>query len=67
MQELWSLLNYINPNTFDDSESFLEEFGNLQNIEDLNNLHKLIGPYLLRRLREDVEKSIPPKEEIVVE
>ena len=67
MEELWSLLNYIDPETFDSCTRFLRDFGNMQDSEDLAKLHKLIGPYLLRRLKEDVEKSIPPKEEIVVE
>jgi SNF2 family DNA or RNA helicase len=30
-------------------------------------LRDTLLPYLLRRLKEDVEKSIPPKEEVIVE
>lgn len=30
-------------------------------------LRDTLRPYLLRRLKEDVEKSIPPKEEVIVE
>jgi SNF2 family DNA or RNA helicase len=67
MEELWSLLNFIDKDTFNDCDDFLAQFGDMKDSEELKKLHKLIGPYLLRRLKEDVEKSIPPKEEIVVE
>ena len=30
----------------------------------LNQLHKILRPFLLRRLKADVEKSLPPKREI---
>ena len=30
----------------------------------LNQLHKILRPFLLRRLKSDVEKSLPPKREI---
>lgn len=30
-------------------------------------LHKKLGPYMLRRTKEQVEKSIPRKEETIVE
>ena len=69
LTELFSLLQFLDPETFDDLDEFAEEYGNLNEngSERLEGLHKLISPYILRRLKEDVEKSIPPKEEIVVE
>jgi len=30
-------------------------------------LHSLLKPFLLRRVKEDVEKSLPPKEETIIE
>src|SRR3546814_1565719 len=30
-------------------------------------LHNTLKPYLLRRVKEDVEKSLPPKEETIIE
>ena len=33
----------------------------------VERLHKKLGPYLLRRMKEDVETSIPNKEETLVE
>ncbi|EFC50563.1 chromodomain helicase DNA binding protein [Naegleria gruberi] len=69
LTELFSLLQFLDPETFYDLDVFSEEYGNLgeSGSEKLEGLHKLISPYILRRLKEDVEKSIPPKEEIVVE
>ena len=31
------------------------------------NLHTMLRPYLLRRVKEDVEKALPPKEETILE
>jgi hypothetical protein len=36
-------------------------------IAQVHALRDTLRPYLLRRLKEDVEKSIPPKEEVIVE
>ena len=35
--------------------------------EGIDSLHENIRPYILRRLKEDVEKSVPPKEETLIE
>ena len=67
MQELWTLLNFINPDTFDDLDDFLEHYGDIKSKEKVDELHETIRPYILRRLKEDVEKSVPPKEETLIE
>jgi len=33
----------------------------------VNSLQKLIKPYLLRRMKEDVEGSIPPLQETIID
>ena len=33
----------------------------------MKDLHALLKPYLLRRVKEDVEKALPPKEETIIE
>ena len=33
----------------------------------MRELRDQLRPYLLRRMKEDVEKLIPPKEEVIVE
>ncbi|KAL7538247.1 hypothetical protein ACHAXR_009189, partial [Thalassiosira sp. AJA248-18] len=67
MQELWTLLNFINPDSFDDLDEFMEQYGDIKSKEKVDELHETIRPYILRRLKEDVEKSVPPKEETLIE
>ena len=61
MNELWSLLNFIEPSTFHSEASFIERFGNLVDVKQVQELHSLLRPYFLRRVKSDVEKNIPPK------
>ena len=67
MQELWTLLNFINPDSFDNLNEFMVQYGDIKSKEKVDNLHETIRPYILRRLKEDVEKSVPPKEETLIE
>ena len=67
MQELWTLLNFINPDIFDSLDKFMEDYGDIKSKEKVDELHETIRPYILRRLKEDVEKSVPPKEETLIE
>jgi SNF2 family DNA or RNA helicase len=67
MEELFSLLNFVDPDLFKDCDEFLEKYGEMKSKEVLDVLHEEIGPFILRRLKEDVEKSVPPKEETVIE
>ncbi|KAJ8359630.1 hypothetical protein SKAU_G00161550 [Synaphobranchus kaupii] len=79
LSELWSLLNFLLPDVFDDLKSFESWFDissfssdaetivakeREQNI--LHMLHQILTPFLLRRLKSDVTLDIPPKKEIVV-
>jgi chromodomain-helicase-DNA-binding protein 7 len=65
--ELWTLLNFIEPTKFYSSSKFLAEYGELNNAEQIENLHTVLKPYLLRRMKEDVEKSIPPLQETIID
>jgi len=67
MQELWTLLNFINPDSFDNIDEFMEQYRDIKSKEKVDELHEAIRPYILRRLKEDVEKSVPPKEETLIE
>lgn len=58
--ELFTLLNYIEPEKFGDEAGFMRRFGSLTSKEQVDQLHKLIKPHFLRRMKEDVEDSIPP-------
>jgi len=66
-EELWSLLNYIEPEKFYSLQLFMNEFGDLSNAEQLEKLHKMLKPYLLRRKKEEVEHSIPPLQETIID
>jgi superfamily II DNA/RNA helicase len=60
-------LNFAESNRFNDLDDFLTKFGDLKSAHQVANLHEMLKPYLLRRIKEDVEKSLPPKEETIVE
>ncbi|KAF9763249.1 Chromodomain-helicase-DNA-binding protein 9, partial [Nosema granulosis] len=64
--ELWALLNFINPNDFSNSGAFLQEY-KLENSNDVEKIQGLLRPLMLRRMKEDVEKTIPQKEETIIE
>lgn len=66
LHELWALLNFILPDVFGDSDIFDQWFENQEDDQDLvvQQLHKVLRPFLLRRVKADVEKSLLPKKEI---
>ncbi|KAF2196634.1 hypothetical protein GQ43DRAFT_404684 [Delitschia confertaspora ATCC 74209] len=66
LHELWALLNFLLPDVFGDSEAFDQWFSNQDEDSDtvVQQLHKVLRPFLLRRVKADVEKSLLPKKEI---
>ncbi|KAI8966538.1 SWI/SNF family of DNA-dependent ATPase [Daldinia sp. FL1419] len=66
LHELWALLNFLLPDVFGDSEAFDQWFsGQGENSEVVvEQLHKVLRPFLLRRVKADVEKSLLPKKEV---
>ena len=67
IDELFSLLNFLEPKQFACSIAFLSEFGNCQTDEQVGKIQEILKPMMLRRLKEDVEKSLIPKEETIIE
>ena len=67
IEELWSLLNYIEPMQFPSLNGFKNQFGQLTTSEQVDNLHKVLKPFILRRQKEDVESSIPPLQETIID
>ncbi|KAK3733995.1 hypothetical protein QZH41_009861 [Actinostola sp. cb2023] len=67
VDELFSLLNFLEPTQFPCQEAFLMDFGNLKTEGQVDKLKQLLKPMMLRRLKEDVEKNIAPKEETIIE
>ena len=81
LPELWALLNFVLPTIFKSVKSFDEWFNTpfantggqdkmeLSEEEQLlviRRLHKVLRPFLLRRLKKDVEKDLPNKTERVI-
>ncbi|KDN44935.1 hypothetical protein K437DRAFT_208624, partial [Tilletiaria anomala UBC 951] len=87
LAELWSLLNFILPDIFDDLETF-EKWFDFSDMHDdqgsqkifrkrtgvsqsaattiITQLHEILKPFLLRRLKSDVEGNLPPKKEYLL-
>ncbi|CAH8545043.1 unnamed protein product [Dicrocoelium dendriticum] len=65
LHELWSLLNFLMPELFASSDMFDDMFKmNSEQEKDLvHRLHSVLKPFLLRRIKADVEKKLPPKKE----
>ncbi|EOD44193.1 putative snf2 family helicase atpase protein [Neofusicoccum parvum UCRNP2] len=81
LQELWSLLHFLMPTIFDKLESF-ESWFDFSALKDrqgyeqifseerkqrlVASLHAILKPFLLRRVKADVEKLMPRKREYVL-
>lgn len=65
LKELISILHFIDPQAFPDIEMLTQKY-NETNVEHMKELIALLDNYILRRKKETFEKSIKPKEEIIV-
>jgi len=71
LHELWALLNFLLPEVFGNAGQFEEWFGNVEDGEGgsdavVQQLHKVLRPFLLRRLKTEVETNLPPKKETIL-
>ncbi|XP_022524623.2 helicase SRCAP isoform X1 [Astyanax mexicanus] len=76
LMELWSLMHFLMPHVFQSHREFKEWFSNpltgmIEGSQEYNEglvkrLHKVLRPFLLRRIKVDVEKQMPKKYEHVV-
>ncbi|KAJ1628926.1 SNF2 family N-terminal domain-containing protein [Pavlovales sp. CCMP2436] len=69
LHELWAMLNFLLPDIFSDATDFDAWFdvaGKSTLVGDsfVGKLHKILRPFLLRRLKADVEKDLLPKKEV---
>ena len=74
--ELWSLMHFLMPDVFQSHANFKEWFSNpltgmVEDSQEYNEslvkrLHKVLRPFLLRRLKNEVEKQLPKKYEHTV-
>jgi chromodomain-helicase-DNA-binding protein 1 len=65
LKELWALLHFIMPQKFATWEEFEHVHGNAME-KGYQKLHKELEPYILRRVKKDVEKSLPAKVEQIL-
>ncbi|XP_068100227.1 helicase SRCAP isoform X2 [Hyperolius riggenbachi] len=76
LMELWSLMHFLMPHVFQSHREFKEWFSNpltgmIEGSQEYNEglirrLHKVLRPFLLRRIKLDVEKQMPKKYEHVI-
>merc|ERR1712001_574488 len=79
LPELWSLLNFLLPSIFKACNTFEQwfnapfaitgekvELNEEETILIIRRLHKVLRPFLLRRLKKDVESQLPDKVEYII-
>ncbi|XP_060528036.1 chromodomain-helicase-DNA-binding protein Mi-2 homolog isoform X2 [Cylas formicarius] len=66
LEELFHLLNFLNPQKFNDLQIFQNEFADISKEDQVKKLHEMLGPHMLRRLKADVLKNMPSKSEFIV-
>ncbi|PON80136.1 putative ATP-dependent DNA helicase CHR [Parasponia andersonii] len=78
LQELWSLLNFLLPHIFNSVQNFEDWFNapfadrgdiSLTDEEQLliiRRLHHVIRPFILRRKKDEVEKYLPQKSQVIL-
>jgi len=78
--ELWSLLHFLLPEVFNDLDSFERWFDFSSVLDDkesdgksskrknnlVSTMHAILKPFLLRRVKTDVESNLPPKREYIL-
>lgn len=82
LSELWSLMHFLLPTVFNSLKTFEDWFNFDRDLDDetgrsellekernsqiVTKLHRVLRPFLLRRLKTDVESSLPPKKELIL-
>jgi SNF2 family DNA or RNA helicase len=66
--ELWALFDVLNPGLLGDELAFLRAYKKpietLRDEERLGALKEIVAPFILRRVKRDVAKELPPKTEL---
>ena len=76
LMELWSLMHFLMPTVFDSHDEFKEWFSNpmtgmvegQEGVDQrvIRRLHGILRPFILRRLKSQVERQMPKKYEHIV-
>jgi SWI/SNF-related matrix-associated actin-dependent regulator of chromatin subfamily A member 5 len=65
LHELWALLNFLLPEHFGDSEEFDALFHSSDTAQRVSaRLQRVLRPFMLRRLKSDVESGLPAKTQV---
>ncbi|XP_066248842.1 chromodomain-helicase-DNA-binding protein 1 isoform X1 [Euwallacea similis] len=65
LKELWALLHFIMPTKFETWEEFEKDHEHAST-KGYSKLHRQLEPFILRRVKKDVEKSLPAKVEQIL-
>ncbi|NGX63946.1 MAG: RNA polymerase-associated protein RapA, partial [Candidatus Anoxychlamydiales bacterium] len=68
LDELWSLLDFLMPGFLSTYDRFTERYirsSNQTHVKNIEYLKRKVSPFILRRMKEDVLKELPPVSEIV--
>jgi chromodomain-helicase-DNA-binding protein 4 len=65
LEELYHLLNFLSPERFYDLNSFTREFSEISKEDQIQKLHTMLGPHMLRRLKADVLIGMVRKNNVV--
>ncbi|KFH03844.1 SWI2/SNF2 ISWI-like SANT [Toxoplasma gondii MAS] len=82
LRELWALLNFLFPSLFSSSAEFEHLFDltgtgeagsemtaeerEERNMKIVTRLHRILRPFMLRRVKKEVLKEMPPKKELLL-
>ena len=70
LEDLWSQFHFLNPGLLGSRASFSESVERAVQAGDVvaaSRLKKKVAPFILRRMKRDVAKELPPKTEVVLE
>lgn len=68
LEELWSLMDFLMPGFLSSFDRFMEKYirtSGQQHVQNIEYLRKKVSPFILRRMKSDVLKDLPPVDELV--
>ncbi|KAG8093796.1 hypothetical protein GUJ93_ZPchr0012g21180 [Zizania palustris] len=66
LDELFMLMHFLEGDSFGSITDLQEEFKDINQDKQVEKLHGMLKPHLLRRFKKDVMKELPPKKELIL-
>ncbi|KAJ1548210.1 choline dehydrogenase 6 [Nowakowskiella sp. JEL0078] len=66
LEELWSLLNFLEPEQFENENDFKKDFGSMSSAAEVEKLQAILKPLMLRRLKEAIDRFCSKESESFV-